>query len=317
MNGAFYVMKQTTNTVMMVRPASFRMNEQTAINNHYQKSQEGISADVIQELALKEFDDFVKVLQSEGVHVTVIQDRKEANTPDALFPNNWVSFHEDGTVITYPMFAENRRLERRNDIIELLAKSFDTTARINYGTFEAMNKFLEGTGSLILDRENKIAYCALSERAEAGLVEIFCMERGYQSVVFTANQSVNNERKAIYHTNVMMCVGKKVAVICLESIDNDKEKMMVKRSLEDTGKKIVEISEQQVESFAGNMLELKGANDQALFVMSERAKNVLTEEQKNTIEAHAKIVSSSLTTIETNGGGSARCMIAEIFLPKI
>lgn len=205
MNGAFYVMKQTTNTVMMVRPASFRMNEQTAINNHYQKSQEGISADVIQELALKEFDDFVKVLQSEGVHVTVIQDRKEANTPDALFPNNWVSFHEDGTVITYPMFAENRRLERRNDIIELLAKSFDTTARINYGTFEAMNKFLEGTGSLILDRENKIAYCALSERAEAGLVEIFCMERGYQSVVFTANQSVNNERKAIYHTNVMMC----------------------------------------------------------------------------------------------------------------
>lgn len=310
-------MRQTTNTVMMVRPASFRMNEQTAVNNHYQKSQDGVSADRIQELALKEFDGFVEVLRSEGVHVTVVQDRKEANTPDALFPNNWVSFHEDGTVITYPMFAENRRVERRDDVVEMLSEAFEVSARINYGTFEEMNKFLEGTGSLILDRENKIAYCALSERADAGLVEVFCMERGYRSVVFTSNQTVNTERKAIYHTNVMMCVGKKIAVICLESIDNEDERKLVRQSLEDTGKMIVEISEQQVESFAGNMLELEGTNGQALFVMSQSAKDILSNEQKNTIESHAKIVSSSLETIETNGGGSARCMIAEIFLPKI
>jgi hypothetical protein len=309
-------MNQTTNSILMIRPVAFRMNEQTAINNYYQKVIDGLLPATVNAKAQKEFDVFVEKLRKVGVDVTVVDDTLDPDTPDSVFPNNWISFHENGDVALYPMFAENRRLERREEILDLLEeKGFVIENILDYTSAEEDNIFLEGTGSILLDRENGKAYCALSPRADEELFIEFCEDFEFTPVIFEAFQTVNSERKLIYHTNVMMCLGETYAVICADSIDDKKERKMVLDSLRGDEKEVVLITEDQVNNFAGNMLEVKGANDRRYLVMSASAHQSLTKKQIAQLEEHVTILSSSLDTIEACGGGSARCMMAEIFLP--
>lgn len=301
----------------MVRPVNFRMNEQTAVNNYYQQSITNVLPETIQSKALKEFNGLVERLRSVGVDVIVIEDIKENNTPDSIFPNNWISFHDDGTVGIYPMFAENRRKERREDVLDLLEqKGFLIENVVDYSSAEEDGYFLEGTGSLVLDRVHKKAYCALSPRADEELMIEFCEDFEYTPVLFRSFQTVDNNREEIYHTNVMMCVAEQFAVVCLESIDDKKERKNVIKHLKESGKTIISITEKQVNSFAGNMLQVIGNNNERYLVMSKSAEESLTESQRAVIENSCTIVSSPLSTIEACGGGSARCMMAEVFLPK-
>jgi hypothetical protein len=301
----------------MIRPVAFRMNEQTAVNNYYQKVLGGLSPETVNAKAQQEFDTFVNKLRKVGVNVIVVEDTLEPNTPDSIFPNNWISFHENGDVALYPMFAENRRAERREDILDILEdEGFKINQIVDYTSAEEDNVFLEGTGSLLLDRENGKAYCALSPRADEEVMIEFCEDFELTPVIFEAFQTVNGERKLIYHTNVMMCLGDSFAVICADSIDDKKERKMVLDSLRGDDKEIILITEEQVNNFAGNMLEVKGKNDNRFLVMSESAYKSLTKKQIAQLEAHVEIIHSSLDTIEACGGGSARCMMAEIFLPK-
>ena len=310
-------MQQTTNNILMIRPINFRMNEQTAVNNYYQKVLKNLSSASINAFAQKEFDAHVHQLKSHGIHVIVISDVEGRDTPDSIFPNNWISFHESGTVGLYPMFAENRRLERREDILDHLeAEGFLIKNVVDYTAAEKENIFLEGTGSLLLDRVNGKAYCALSPRANEGLLIEFCEDFEFTPIIFVANQTVNNKREPIYHTNVMMCLAETFAVICLASIDDKKERKNVLKHLKGDGKEIIEISEDQVASFAGNMLQVRGKNDELFLVMSQAAYNSLTQSQIGRIQNHCQIISSPLDTVEACGGGSARCMMAEVFLPK-
>ncbi|WP_445737071.1 citrulline utilization hydrolase CtlX [Mariniflexile sp.] len=310
-------MKQATNTILMVRPIHFRMNEQTAVNNYYQKVMAELLPQTVNAKAQQEFDTYVNKLRGIGVQVIVVQDTEEFDTPDSIFPNNWVSFHENGDVGLYPMFAENRRLERSEDILEAVENSgFTINNIIDYTDAEDEHVFLEGTGSIVLDRVNRKAYCALSPRADEDLFIEFCEDFEYLPVIFNANQTVNGERKAIYHTNVMMCIGETFAVICLSCIDDKKERRNVIGHLKEDGKDIIDITEAQVNNFAGNMLQVKGANDIGYLIMSQAAYDSLTKNQIETLEKHTQILSSSLDTIEACGGGSARCMMAEVFLPK-
>lgn len=305
---------QSTDTVLMIEPVAFGFNEETAVNNYFQVNAEDNNT---QSEALKEFNAFVENLRGKGINVVTVKDTVEPHTPDSIFPNNWVSFHEDGKAILYPMFAENRRKERRSDILVELNKSgYEITNVEDYSDFEIENKFLEGTGSMILDRENKIAYGAISLRLDEQVFRIWCAEFGYQPVVFHAYQTANGERLPIYHTNVMMCVATKFAVICLDSIDNLEERKAVEKSLYETDKEIIPISEEQMHNFAGNMLEVQNANGERFLVMSECAYKSLNEEQIKNIQKYAEILYADLHTIEENGGGSARCMLAEVFLPK-
>ncbi len=311
-------MAQTTNHIMMIRPVMFRFNEQTAVNNYYQKNEEGENPANIQEKALEEFDTFVARLRGRGVNVVVIDDTPEPSTPDSIFPNNWVSFHDNGTVALYPMFAENRRLERRQDILDQLKdqKGFQINEVVDFTDFEKESRFLEGTGSMILDRENKIVYAAISQRMDETALRKFCDTFDYKPVVFTAYQTVGEERLPIYHTNVMMCIAETFAVVCLDSIDNEEEKDQLIEAIEETGKEIISITEEQCHQFAGNMLQVIGAENKRYLVMSSAAYHSLRPEQIKRIEKHCEIIHSNLNTIETLGGGSARCMMAEIFLPK-
>jgi hypothetical protein len=310
-------MRQITNTILMIRPVAFRMNEETAVNNYFQKNIEE-AKDQITIKAQKEFDDFVVKLRKVGVNVIVVNDVLENNTPDSIFPNNWISFHGNGNIALYPMFAENRRRERREDILlQLEENGFKIENVIDYTSAEAEEVFLEGTGSLLLDRVNEKAYCAISPRADEGLVIEFCEDFEYTPVIFDAFQTVNNERKAIYHTNVMMCLAEEFAVICLDTIDDKKQRKAVIKSLQEDGKEIISISEEQMHEFAGNMLQVEGAFNKKYLVMSERANQSLTAGQVAKIEKHCEILSSNLHTIETLGGGSARCMMAEVFLSKV
>jgi hypothetical protein len=310
-------MQQTTNTILMIRPINFRRNEQTAVNNHYQKEADNVLAKNENAQAQKEFDDYVIKLKGIGVHVVVVNDTNEFDTPDSIFPNNWISFHENGTVGLYPMFAENRRHERREDILETLEKQgFKIENIVDYTSAEEQNIFLEGTGSLLLDRANSVAYCALSARADEDLFIEFCEDFEYTPVVFNANQTVNGKREAIYHTNVMMCLGETFAVICLDCIDDKKERKNVLKQLQDSGKEVIRITEAQVRNFAGNMLQVKGKEDKRYLIMSQAAYDCLSVAQIKIIEKHCDILSSSLDTIESCGGGSARCMMAEVFLPR-
>ncbi|WP_121667812.1 citrulline utilization hydrolase CtlX [Mesonia aquimarina] len=309
-------MQQITNTILMIRPVAFRMNEETAVNNYFQKSI-AEENEAITKKAQEEFDAFVSKLRKVGVEVIVVDDIKENNTPDSIFPNNWVSFHENGNVALYPMFAKNRRPERREDILATLEeKGFQIKNIVDYTTAEEEEVYLEGTGSLLLDRANEKAYCALSDRADEALVIEFCEEFEYMPIIFTANQTVNGERKAIYHTNVMMCLAEDFVVICLDTIDDKKERKTIVKILKEDGKEIITISEDQMHEFAGNMLQVEGAFQKKYLVMSERAHQSLTADQVAKIEKHCEILSSNLHTIETLGGGSARCMMAEVFLPK-
>ncbi|QKX03716.1 amidinotransferase [Aquimarina sp. TRL1] len=308
--------KQVTNTIVMIRPVQFRMNEQTAVNNYYQEDG-GILAATANSKAQQEFDAFVEALKKVGVHVIVVNDDPAHDTPDAVFPNNWVSFHENGDIGLYPMFAENRRKERRQEVLEAVEDAgFEIKNVIDYTLAEEENIFLEGTGSLILDRKHRKAYCALSPRADEELFIEFCEDFEYTPVIFTAYQTVAGERLPIYHTNVMMGVGETLAIVCLDSIDDKKERKNVLKHLKEDGKEVIAITEAQVHQFAGNMLQVVGEEDKRYLVMSSSAYNSLTKEQIFKIEKHCLILHSDLTTIETLGGGSARCMMAEVFLPK-
>ncbi|NEW79667.1 MAG: amidinotransferase [Gelidibacter sp.] len=310
-------MQQITNTILMIRPVSFRMNEQTAVNNYYQKVLESVTPETVQFKALQEFDEFVEKLQAIGVNVIVINDTNDTDTPDSIFPNNWISFHENGDVALYPMFAENRRLERREDILETLEElGYQINNVVDYTSAEEEKIYLEGTGSLLLDRVNGKAYCALSPRADEDLLIEFCEDFEFTPVSFVANQTLNEKRMVIYHTNVIMCLGEKFSVICLDSIDDKKERKEVIKHLKEDRKEIIAITEEQVNSFAGNMLQVLGKNEERYIVMSNSAYESLTKQQLNQIEKHGKILYSSLDTIEACGGGSARCMMAEVFLPK-
>ena len=309
-------MHQTTNTILMIRPINFRMNEQTAVNNYFQEDIDIKNAE-INNKAQKEFDEFVKKLRAVGIDVVVESDDELMDTPDSIFPNNWVSFHSNGDIAKYPMFAENRRLERRDEIfIRLEEEGFLIENIIDYTSAENEGVFLEGTGSVALDRVNRKAYCALSPRADEDLFIEFCEDFEYTPVIFVANQTVDGKRLPIYHTNVMMCLAENFAVICLDTIDDKKERKNVVKHLKNDGKEIISISESQMHQFAGNMLQLRGKKGQRYLVMSQSAYKSLDKEQIKRIERHCLILSSSLDTIETCGGGSARCMMAEVFLPK-
>jgi hypothetical protein len=310
-------MQQTTNTILMIRPINFRMNEQTAVNNYYQKVIDNLLPATVNAKAQVEFDAYADKLRSYGVNVVVISDTEESDTPDSIFPNNWISFHQDGSVALYPMFAKNRRLERREDVLEQLEQQgFRIDNIIDYTSAEEADLFLEGTGSLLLDRVNKKAYCALSPRADEDLFIEFCEDFEYTPVVFISNQTVDGARKAIYHTNVMMCLAETFAVVCLDTIDDKRERKNLLKNLKEDGKQVIDITEDQVNNFAGNMLQVRGKDDELFLVMSQAAYDCLTDQQISKIKNHCQIISSSLDTIEACGGGSARCMMAEVFLPK-
>ncbi len=302
---------QTTSNILMVRPVNFKFNEQTAGNNKFQQS--SLQTDV-QAKALQEFNDFVSLLQANGVSVTIIEDTLSPDTPDSIFPNNWVSFHAGGQVILYPMFSENRRHERRADILETLSHDFLIGDIKDLSPYEAEGIFLEGTGSLVLDRENRIAYACLSLRTNEKILKDFCRHTKYSAVTFNATDM---DGFPIYHTNVMMCIGDRFAVVCFESITDSKESDQLRRSLMDTHKEIIEITFDQMNHFAGNMLQVKNEKGEALLVMSEQAYLSLTTQQITILSHFSKLVYAPLYTIEKNGGGSARCMLAEIHLPHL
>jgi hypothetical protein len=309
-------MNQTTNSILMIRPVAFRMNEQTAVNNYYQKVLENTTPSTVNAKAQNEFDAFVEKLRKVGVNVIVVEDTLDPDTPDSIFPNNWISFHENGNVTLYPMFAENRRAERREDILDILEdKGFAISEIMDYTSAEEDGFFLEGTGSIVLDRDNGKAYCALSPRADEEMFIEFCEDFDLAPVIFEAYQTVNGERKHMYHTNVMMCIAETFAVICADCIDDKQERKMVLDNLKADGKDIILVTEDQVNNFAGNMLQVKGKDDKRYLVMSNSAYQSLTKAQIHKIEQHCEILHANLDTIEACGGGSARCMMAEVFLP--
>jgi len=300
---------QSTSNILMIRPVKFGFNVQTAESNAFQTMD--ADQELVQQKALQEFDGFVKVLRDNGVNITVVNDTPEPHTPDSIFPNNWVSFHDNGDILLYPMQAENRRLERREDIIRQLEEHFKANHIIDLSSFEAKDQFLEGTGSMVLDRDNKIAYACLSPRTNAEVLKAFCEHTGYKAVTFNA---IDQNRQAIYHTNVLMAIGSSFAVICLDSIPDLQEKETVIQSLSSSGKDIINISFDQMNQFAGNMLEVKNTAGETLVVMSKTAYNSLTNAQKNKLEKYGELIYADINTIETNGGGSARCMMAEVHL---
>ncbi len=299
---------QTTNNILMIRPVHFGYNAQTAVNNAFQIA--GNDKDV-QQKALVEFDDFVTLLRSNGVNVIVVEDTPDPHTPDSIFPNNWVSFHSNGTVILYPMYAENRRLERKPHVLQAVKQQFSIDRFIDLSQYESQSIFLEGTGSMVLDRDRKIAYACISPRTNKKVLDDFCVQANYTSETFEA---VDQNGLPIYHTNVMMCVADKYVVICLDTIHIAEERKHVIDTIKRTGKAIVEITMDQVNHFAGNMLQVADNNGEKILVMSSQAYESLTQEQVNILTSLNRILHSPLTTIEKNGGGSARCMMAEIHL---
>lgn len=299
---------QHTSHLLMIKPVKFDFNAETAVNNSFQvRSTDGD----VQQKALKEFETFIATLRKHSIDVTVIDDTPEPFTPDSIFPNNWISFHENGTVVLYPMFASNRRLERKQHVLDEIHQKFNVDQIIDLTGHEDANAYLEGTGSMVLDRENKIAYACLSPRTDKTVLKAFCDQTGYRPVSFTA---VDPGNQPIYHTNVMMCVADQYAVICLDSISDKTEKEKVIHNLTQTGKQIIDISMDQMNHFAGNMLQVHNKNGQKFLVMSTQAYQSLNSRQVKEIERFNPVIHSDITTIETNGGGSARCMMAEIFL---
>ena len=299
--------------VMMVRPANFGFNEETAKNNSFQANIFGLTPEEISSRAVVEFDRLVQKLVDHGIHVEIIHDTIEPKNPDAVFPNNWISFHHPDFIVTYPMFAKARRSERRESIIDTIKSNYKIKAQYRFEQFENEEKYLEGTGSMIFDREHKIAYACRSVRTDANLFQQFCADMGFKPMLF---DSVDAKGKPIYHTNVMMCLATDFVIICMESIPVAAERKLLKAFFRETGKKIIDISLNQVEQFAGNMIQLKNKEGDKYLIMSTSAYNSLNKEQLNNILPLTKIIHSDLTTIETYGGGSARCMIAELFLDE-
>ncbi|MGH2623895.1 MAG: citrulline utilization hydrolase CtlX, partial [Sphingobacterium sp.] len=297
---------QTTDTILLVRPYSFRRNEQTAIDNHFQASK--TYTNHLDELALVEFDRFARSLIATGLQVIVLQDQGLYDTPDSIFPNNTITFHQN-KVILYPMFAPNRRNERAiNYIDQLKALGYNFQETIDYTSYEKTSQFLEGSGAIVFDHINKIAYCSISQRADPELFELFCKQQGYQAFPFHASQRIQGELQAIYHTNVMMSVGSNFCVICLESIVSATERNAIAQQLVKSGKEIIEISMDQMAHFAGNILEVKNTVGEPIICLSEQALLSFTPDQIQRLESHGKLCACPLTNIEQYGGGSARCM---------
>lgn len=304
---------QTTAHILMVRPAAFGFNEQTAANNAFQTNDKSLENNEISEKAIAEFDAFVAKLRANGVNVYVAQDSLTPHKPDAVFPNNWITMHDDGKMIFYPMFAPLRRLERSEDVVQMIENQFVVNEKTHLEHYENTDKFLEGTGSMILDRPNKICYACLSPRTELSLLNEFCDIVGYKPVAFTATDDKNQE---IYHTNVMMALGETFVVICLDTVQNINENAFLRKTFAETDKEIIEISLAQMMRFAGNMLQVRNEKGDTFLVMSQQAFASLEDTQIKQIEKHTNIITADIKTIETYGGGSARCMMAEIFLPK-
>ena len=302
-----------TNHVLMVRPASFRANEQTIANNYYQKHTSLSPAESLLQ-AQSEFDTLVSCLRSNNINVTVVQDTLSPDTPDALFPNNWFAFLGNGQLVIFPMFAKNRRPERSFRIFEALKnKGCKVKHTVDYSAYEEKQKFLEGTGSMVFDHQNNIVYCALSARSDSGLFYHFCETFNFNPVIFQAYQTVGAVRLPVYHTNVMMVVAPTFALVCLDAIDNPIERATVQDSLTFSGKVVISLTETQIAKFAGNMLALTTRYDKTILVMSTRAYNALTPKQILQLQNHVKLVHSPIPTIEELGGGSVRCMLAEVY----
>ena len=308
--------QQTTPHILMVRPANFGFNPETAENNAFQSRDHLLSADEMRRNAMLEFDRFVETLRAAGVDVIVAEDTAQPVKPDAVFPNNWVTFHQEGHIITYPMNAESRRLERSEAIISLVLENgfAPTGERKHFEDAEAQQIFLEGTGSIIFDHQYKLAYACLSPRTDADLLEKLCQFLGYKKVVFHA---VDGNGQDIYHTNVMMALGETFVVICLDTVRDTEERAMLESTFAETGKAVINISLEQMNKFAGNMLQVRNRQGELLLVMSEQAYKSLNAQQISTLEQHTRLLHSDIKTIETYGGGSARCMMAEVFLPKV
>ncbi len=303
--------EQITSNVLMIRPVSFNFNEQTADSNKFQSKGTEENINFSAQLA---FDQFVEQLVLRGINVMVIEDTPEPFTPDSIFPNNWISMHHSGKVVIYPMQAPNRRAERRKDILDKIKQKYDLNVLLDFTHFEEENKFLEGTGSLVLDRMNRVAFACISSRTNPEVLAAWQKQMNYDLVTFNA---FDQNQHAIYHTNVVMCMGDTFCVICLESISDLDERFAIKQKIENLGKEVIEISLAQMNEFAGNMLLLKNKNEKKFLVMSDRAFNSLTKKQIELLEDYAEIIHPDLGVIETYGGGSARCMIAEIHLPEI
>lgn len=294
----------------MIRPVNFAFNAETAVNNAFQVAGQ---TDQVQETARREFDGFVSLLRENGVDVTVVEDTPVPYTPDSIFPNNWVSFHADGTILLYPMFAPNRRAERKPHVLQALADRFTIRQTLDLTGFEQQNLFLEGTGSMVLDRDQQIVYACLSPRTDRTVLEEFCAKMHYRAVIFDA---VDAAGQPIYHTNVMMCVADRYVVICLDSIPDAGQRQLVSDSITTSGKVIIPISLNQMAHFAGNMLQVQNTSGERLLIMSSQAFQSLNQAQLDQLTAFNRIVHAPLNTIESNGGGSARCMLAEIHLPE-
>ena len=305
---------QLASSVLMIRPARFESNPLTAESNKFQ-GKTSASLEEQHAAALQEFDSLVASLRDKGINVFVVDDTAEPHTPDSIFPNNWVSFHADGRVVLYPMEAKNRRTERRLDVVESLVneQGFHVSEIVDLSHHESAEQYLEGTGSLVLDRVNRVAYACLSTRTRLDVLGDFAQRMDYDVVAFDA---VDRDGAPIYHTNVLMNVGEKVAVICDESIARDDQRAAVLERLQETGHEIVTLNYDQLDAFAGNMLELRSASGQRLIAMSQKAFESLNESQLATLETNAEILSAPIEAIESSAGGSVRCMLAEIHLPQ-
>lgn len=300
---------QTTKHLLMIRPCQFGYNEETAVNNAFQAP---TGETDVQEKALEEFNQMAQLLEQHDIDLLIVDDSPNPPTPDAIFPNNWVSFHSNGTAILYPMFAPSRRRERKSGVLERIREVFKIRHILNLSEYEKQDLFLEGTGSMVLDRVNHVAYAGLSRRTSRKVLEEFCRKMSYKPVIFEATDHFG---QPIYHTNVMMSLGEQFCVICLDCIRNEKQRETVKNELKKAGKEIIEISEQQLAGFAGNILQVRNRRDLRFIVMSSAAHASFRPDQLEGLSRHGKILHTPLPTIEINGGGSARCMMAELFLP--
>ena len=305
-------MKQTARNILMIRPASFGFNAETAANNVFQGSVT-MSEQQVQRQAVQEFDGFVNLLRAHNIQVLVIEDTPQPPKPDAIFPNNWFCTLGDGTIATFPMFAANRRIEIRSDLIQNLKDNFIVSAVEDWATYDADNRFLEGTGSMIIDHVNKIIYACLSPRTQLDLLQQFAAAHNYKTITFRAT---DNNGTDVYHTNVIMHIGESYAVVCLSSIRDEKERKKVVASLTNTKHHIIDITMQQVHNYAGNMLQVQSENENLYTILSQSAFDSLTENQKTQLSQHTTLLPVNISTIETVGGGSVRCMMAEIFLKK-
>jgi hypothetical protein len=304
---------QTTDTILMIEPVAFGFNAETAVNNYFQTNDQ-VPASDIQQLALSEFNNMVDILQKNGLNVIVVKDTLEPHTPDSIYPNNWISFQKDNRVAMYPMFAKSRRAERRIDVVErVIGQGFNISQMVDYSVYENENRFLEGTGSMIFDRTHRLVYAAISDRTDAELLAWFCNDFAYQAVPFRANQTVGDKRLPIYHTNVMLSVADSYVVVCLDSIDNVDERENLIEKIESTDKDIIEISENQLYSFAGNVLQVQNTANEKLLLFSQSAFDSLNKSQIEKLSSYNKLIPIPVPTIEKYGGGSVRCMIAEVF----